>query len=231
LRPGKTLGGDDLSYFFSAMQKKTNAEIESATIAQAIDPGFKRFGYKQANWSTQSISEVFAETRALYRDQAQNAERAGERQGLFFVPLVLGGQRGLESHVVLIALDTEHKQINLLDSKGFSLESLESSYSNGHGLKQELLNLGRAAFGQSWSFERGLLQLNIPKQQGANDCGAFVCNFAKLLHEGKSVGDIERSFDATQRAQLRFEAAQMIKEGFLDKLDQQLAHPISQPVF
>jgi len=222
LRPGKTLGGDDLSYFFSAMQKKANAEIHSAVTSQAGGADVKGFGYKQANWSTQSIAEVFAETRALYSEHAQTAERTGQRQGLFFVPLVLGGQRGLESHVVLIAIDAARKQINLLDSKGFSIENLESSYSNGSGLKDELLRLGQSIFGQSWSLERGLLQLNIPKQQGANDCGAFVCNFAKLLHEGKSVGDIERSFDAKQRAELRFQAAQVIKEGFLDKLDQDL---------
>jgi hypothetical protein len=88
-----------------------------------------------------------------------------------------------------------------------------------------ILKLGQSIFGQPWSLETGLLQLNIPKQQGANDCGAFVCNFAKLLHEGKSVGDIERSFDAQQRAELRLQAATVIKEGFLDPLDQRLAQP------
>jgi hypothetical protein len=225
LRPGKTLNSDDLSYFFSALQKKVNAEINSAETGQSTDPGFKRFGYKQANWSTQSMRDVFNETRALHREQAQACVQAGERQGLFFVPLVLGGQHGLESHVVLIAIDASRQKINLLDSKGFSIESLESSYSNGYELKEELLKLGQSSFGQSWSLESGLLQLNIPKQQGANDCGAFVCNFAKLLHEGKSVGDIERSFDGQQRAELRFQAAKVIKEGFLDPLEQRLSQP------
>ena len=225
LRPGKTLGGDDLSYFFSALQKKVNAEIGVSATGQAAQTAPTRFGYKQCNWSTQSMRDVLNETRVLHREQAQAAAQAGERQGLFFVPLVLGGQRGLESHVVLIAIDAARKKINVLDSKGFSVENLESSYANGHGLKDELLKLGQSIFEQAWSLETGLLQLNIPKQQGANDCGAFVCNFAKLLQEGKSVGDIERSFDAQQRAELRLQEAQVIKEGFLDPLDQRLAQP------
>ena len=229
LRPGKTLGGDDLSYFFSALQKKVNAEISAATAGQSVQAAPIRFGYKQCNWATQSMRDVLNETRALQREHAQAAAQAGEQPGLFFAPLVLGGQRGLESHVVLIAIDAARKKINVLDSKGFSIESLESSYSNGHGLKDELLKLGQSIFGQPWSLETGLLQLNIPKQQGANDCGAFVCNFAKLLHEGKSVGDIERSFDAQQRAELRLQAAMVIKEGFLDPLDQRLAQPTAHP--
>jgi hypothetical protein len=229
LRPGKTLGGDDLSYFFSALQKKTNTEIGLRATEQLNVARPTRFGYKQANWSTQSMQDVLNETRVLHREHAQVAAQAGERQGLFFVPLVLGGQRGLESHVVLIAIDVAREKINLLDSKGFSVESLESSYSNGHGLKDELRKLGKSIFGQTWSLDTGLQQLNIPKQQGANDCGAFVCNFAKLLLEGKSVGDIERSFDGQQRAELRLQAAQVIKEGFLDPLDQRLAQQSLQP--
>ena len=229
LRPGKTLGGDDLSYFFSALQKKTNAQLSPTATDYPTGASLRRFGYKQANWATQSMRDVFNETRVLHREHAQASLQAGERQGLFFVPLVLGGQRGLESHVVLVAIDAARQKINLLDSKGFSVESLESSYSNGHGLKDELLKLGQSIFGQTWSLDSGLQQLNIPKQQGANDCGAFVCNFAKLLQEGKSVGDIERSFDGQQRAELRLQAAQVIKEGFLDPLDQRLAQPMTHP--
>ena len=122
-----------------------------------------------------------------------------------------------------MAIDADRKQINVLDSKGYSLENIESSYSNAPDLKQQLDSLGKSLFGQEWSAQKNILQMNIPKQQGANDCGAFVCDFTKQLLEGKSVGDIERTFDAKQRSELRMQAAQTIKEGFLEGLDEDIS--------
>ncbi len=134
----------------------------------------------------------------------------------------MGGRGALENHVVLVAIDADRKQINILDSKGYPIEEMESFYINSAGLKQELENLGKSLFGQNWNSQQNILQMNIPKQLGANDCGAFVCDFTKQLLNGKSVGDIERTFDSKQRSELRLQAAQVIKEEFLDNLDEDI---------
>jgi hypothetical protein len=42
-------------------------------------------------------------------------------------------------------------------------------------------------------------------------------------------GDIQRSSDAQQRADLRRQAAQAIKEGFLDPLERRLAQSTAHP--
>lgn len=220
LRPGRTLQSDDLSYYMAALQrvaKSANAYVPQETPG---DRSNYQFGYKMANWPTQPVGEVFAEARNLYRDHMRSI--SGDK-GLYAIPLVLHGKGALENHVVLVAIDADRKQINFLDSKGYSLEGIESSYSNAAGLKQELDGLGKSLFGQDWQAQKNILQLNIPKQQGANDCGAFVCDFAKQLLEGKSVGDIERTFDAKQRSELRMQAAQTIKDGFLDGLDEDVS--------
>lgn len=220
LRPGRTLQSDDLSYYMAALQRVANSANAYVPKDNPEDRSHFHFGYKMANWPTQPVGEVFAEAKNLYRDHMRSI---GGDKGLYAIPLVLHGKGALENHVVLVAIDVDRKQINLLDSKGYSLESIESSYSNATGLKQELESLGKSCFGPDWQAQKNILQLNIPKQQGANDCGAFVCDFAKQLLEGKSVGDIERTFDAKQRSELRMQAAQTIKEGFLDGLDEDVS--------
>lgn len=220
LRPGRTLQSDDLSYYMAALQRAAKSANQYVSQDNPDDRSNYQFGYKQANWPTQPVGEVFAEAQSLYRDHMRSI---GGDKGLYAIPLVLHGRGALENHVVLVALDADRKQINLLDSKGYSLEGIESSYSNATNLKQELESLGKSVFGQDWNARQNILQLNIPKQQGANDCGAFVCDFTRQLLEGKSVGDIERTFDAKQRSELRMQAAQTIKDGFLDGLDEDIS--------
>ena len=216
LRPGRTLQSDDLSYFFAALQREVKSANQYAGPDGTAERSNFQLGYKMANWPTQPVGDVLSEARELYRDHMR---AIGGDAGLYAIPLVLHGKGALENHVILVAIDADRKQINLLDSKGYSLEGIEISYGNAPGLKLELENLGKSLFGQEWSAQKNILQMNIPKQQGANDCGAFVCDFAKQLLNGKSVGDIERTFDAKQRSELRMQAAQTIKEGFLDNLD------------
>lgn len=217
LRPGRTLQSDDLSYFFAALQREAKSANQYVSPEHPNERSNFQFGYKMANWPTQPVGEVLAEARKGY---FEHMRKIGQDTGLYAIPLVLEGKGAHENHVILIAIDADRKQINVMDSKGYSLESLEDAYTNAPGLKQELENLGKSLFGQQWNAKQQILQMNIPKQQGANDCGAFVCNFARQLLNGKSVGDIERSFDAKQRAELRKQAAQTIKEGFIDNLDE-----------
>jgi hypothetical protein len=217
LRPGRTLQSDDLSYFMAALQREVKAANQYVPNGDPSQKTNYQFGYKVTNWPTQPVAEVFAEARGLYR---QHMNAIGSETGLYAIPLVLEGKGPLENHVILIAIDADRKQINILDSKGYSLENLESSYRNAPGLKQSLEGLGKSLFGDGWDARQNVLQMNIPKQLGANDCGAFVCDFTRQLLNGKSVGDIERTFDAKQRSELRMQAARTIKEGFLDNLDE-----------
>lgn len=219
LRRGKTFQSDDLSYFMAALQREARSANPNLPKDNPGELNKFQFGCKMANWPTQPVGEVFAEALDLYRD---HMSAIGGDTGLYAIPLVLEGTDSLENHVILVAIDADRKQINLLDSKGYSLERLEGSYRNATGMKQELESLGSAIFGQEWEPRKNILQMNIPKQQGANDCGAFVCDFTIQLLNSKSVGDIERTFDAKQRSGLCLQVAQTIKDGFLDNLDEDL---------
>jgi hypothetical protein len=212
LRPGRPLNADDVNHFFSALQRQSMS-VQSARLTSGNQRPFQ-FAYKQPNYSSQRMADVFSEALTGLKDFQGKLDPQSRGHVIYAVPLVLKGKGLLENHIVLVSVDTSKKQIHLLDSKGYPVEELESSYANAKNLKIELYGFGKQIFGEDWHPERDVVQLNIPKQRGANDCGPFVCEFGRRLLKGESIGEIERAVNVKVRADLRLNAAQMIKEGY-----------------
>ena len=125
-----------------------------------------------------------------------------------------GGFKGLfkpEDHSVGVVVDFKNQKLAYLDSKGHTLEEAAKHYPHRGDMRAALAEFGAQMFGAAWNSQEGILQLTQAKQQGANDCGAFTHDFTRRLIEGQSVGDIERSFTAEDRWQLRVKMAQDIE--------------------
>ena len=134
-----------------------------------------------------------------------------DKPALLSIPLRLD-PRGVglhEAHAVELAVDFRAKKLLYLDAKGMSLETASDVYDAGD-MRAALEAFGLRLFGQDWSPDTGIVQITQAKQQGANDCGAFTHDFTRRLIEGHSLGDIERSFDADDRAELRLRMARDI---------------------
>ena len=144
---------------------------------------------------------------------AENGQRA-----ILSIPLGLKDTSGIltglkEDHVVELAIDFNNKKVLYLDSKALPLEQATKHYAGSGNMRQSLENFGHQLFDskdQSWNASLGVLELSLPKQQGANDCGAFTHQFTQRLCDGESIGDIERAFNAQDRANLRTQLAQSI---------------------
>jgi hypothetical protein len=147
----------------------------------------------------------------------QAVKDAAPGRALLAVPLRLEEPSlGHEPHSVLLAIDPGKKQILYLDAKSHSLAHAAQHYGNVAGdLEQSVKALGKGLFGEGWTADDGLLRLSLPKQQGANDCGAFTHTFSRLLIDGQSLGDIERTFTADDRKAMRGQMADDIRRHVL----------------
>ncbi len=147
----------------------------------------------------------------------QAVKGAAPGRALLAVPLRLEQPSlGNEPHSVLLAIDPAKKQILYLDAKSHSLAHAAQHYGNVAGdLEEGIQTLGKRLFGNDWTADDGLLRLSLPKQQGANDCGAFTHTFSRLLIDGQSLGDIERTFTADDRKAMRGQMADDIRRHVL----------------
>ena len=132
---------------------------------------------------------------------------------LLAVPLQLTeGSLGHEPHSVLLTIDPVRQQITYLDAKADSMADAVKNYGNVRGdLEATFKALGNKLFGEHWKAQTGLLSLTIPKQQGSNDCGVFTHEFTRRMIDGESLGDIERSFTADHRKEMRGKMANDIR--------------------
>lgn len=148
----------------------------------------------------------------------QAVKGAAPGRALLAVPLRLEQPSlGNEPHSVLLAIDPARKQILYLDAKSHSLAHAAQHYGNVAGdLEKGIQTLGKRLFGDDWTADDGLLRLSLPKQQGANDCGAFTHTFSRLLIDGQSLGDIERTFTADDRKAMRGQMADDIRRHVLE---------------
>lgn len=137
-----------------------------------------------------------------------------DQKGLLTVPFGLIGKRlsTSEDHIVNLTIDFDQQKILYLDSKATPLDQLHKHYEAGDQVKPALVSLGRQYFGQQWSPDSGIVQLQAPKQLGANDCGPFTVEFAARLAQGESVADIERDFSPADRAKLRVNAGRLLRQ-------------------
>ena len=155
---------------------------------------------------------------------------APDRPGLLAVPLQLtDGSMGHEPHSVLLTIDPVRKQITYFDAKADSMADAGKNYGNlGGNLEDAVKDLGEKLFGAQWNEQTGLLSLTIPKQQGSNDCGVFTHEFTRRMIDGESLGDIERSFTADDRKEMRGKMANDIRVHLLgDK--RLIAEAVSDP--
>lgn len=143
-----------------------------------------------------------------------NPDNAGQ-SAIYSIPFGMESRGGSEDHSVEIAVDYTNRKILYLDAKGHSIDYAERNYKNQDNMRAVLTEFGQQLFGTDWQPQTGILELTQAKQQGANDCGAFTHTFTRELIDGKSVGDIERSFDANARARMRLDMAQDIDRAFL----------------
>ena len=130
------------------------------------------------------------------------------------IPLGLIGKRFTtsENHIVNLTIDFDQKKILYLDSKATPLDEAHKHYDAGDLLLPALTQLGEKYFGNQWSAESGIVQLQNPKQLGANDCGPFTIEFAQRLANGESVADIDRNFSPADRAKLRVNAGRLLRQ-------------------
>lgn len=137
-----------------------------------------------------------------------------DRQGLLTIPLGLRGKRFTtsEDHIVNLTVDFDHQKILYLDSKATPLDEAHKHYVAGDQLLPALTALGEKYFATPWSAESGIVQLQTPKQLGANDCGPFTIEFAQRLAAGESVADIDRDFSPADRAKLRVNAGRLLRQ-------------------
>lgn len=137
-----------------------------------------------------------------------------DRGGLLTIPLGLRGKRFTtsEDHIVNLTIDFDQKKILYLDSKATPLDEAHKHYVAGDQLLPALAALGKKYFGSQWSTESGIVQLQTPKQLGANDCGPFTIEFAQRLANGESVADIDRDFSPADRAKLRVNAGRLLRQ-------------------
>jgi Ulp1 protease family, C-terminal catalytic domain len=136
--------------------------------------------------------------------QLHQAAREGKR-AILSIPFTLedSGLPPRENHFVEIAVDFNQRKVLYLDPKGTPLDEARQHYGNQGPIFGALESFGRKIFGNDWDSRTGILQVQCPKQQGANDCGAFTHEFTRRLVEGQSVGDIERSFTSDDRDKIR----------------------------
>lgn len=199
LRPGRTIGATAINCGMAAIQTQAEGQGQS-------------YGYATVNHPTADMAGCLDAAKMALTEQ--NMQHSAS--GFFTIPLGLGGTRlHPENHVVNLTIDFANRKLLYLDAKAMSVEDAQNHYANTAGLKSMLSDLGHHVFGSDWSLQTGLVQLNMAKQQGANDCGAFTQHFASMLVGGLSVADIERKFNPQDRHLLRLRMAQDIDAHYL----------------
>ena len=191
--------------------------------SHAIDEGQKALGdyasSKGVVFKSYGISNEICRNLPGVADSPewQAVKDAAPGRALLAVPLRLEQPSlGSEPHSVLLAIDPAKKQILYLDAKSHSLAHAARHYGNVAGdLEESVKALGKRLFGEGWTADDGLLRLSLTKQQGANDCGAFTHTFSRLLIDGQSLGDIERTFTADDRKAMRGQMADDIRRHVL----------------
>ena len=153
-----------------------------------------------------------------------------DRKGIMTIPLGLIGKRFTtsENHIVNLTIDFDQKKILYLDSKATPLDEAHKHYVAGDRLLPALTELGEKYFGNQWSAESGIVQLQNPKQLGANDCGPFTIEFAQRLANGESVAVIDRNFSPADRAKLRVNAGRLLRQHLEHEIDAATANDIAQ---
>lgn len=200
LRPGRTIKANAINLALGCLKPLAQTQGQHYGCARA--------GAAQWDMETQRQQAV--------EQMLEQGMGPGTEQGLFTMPLGFGGTvLHPENHVVNLTVDFAHRKLLYLDSKALPMEQAETFYANGRGLGEMLSRLGRQLWGEDWQLATGLVQLNLPKQQGANDCGAFTHHFTRCLLQGESVGDIERTFSVQDRAHLRLQMARDIRDATL----------------
>jgi hypothetical protein len=156
----------------------------------------------------------------------QRFDNHNERRLLAVTLQLTEGSLGHEPHSVLLTIDPVRQQITYLDAKADSMADAGKNYGNVKGdLEATVKALGNNLFGGHWKAQTGLLSLTIPKQQGSNDCGVFTHEFTRRMIDGESLGDIERSFTADNRKEMRGDMANDIRVHLMGD-----ARPIDQAV-
>lgn len=201
LRPGRPIGSDAISMGVASLQRLAQKE--------GVPYGCARANHPQSDMESVRYDALEQMTQQGFDPKAE--------AGLFTIPLGFGGTRlHPENHVVNLTIDFKHQQLLYLDAKALPVEEAERYYPNGVGLTTMLERVGRDFWGPQWQLASGLVQLELPKQMGANDCGAFTHHFTRCLLKGESVGDIERHFSVQDRAQLRVQMAKDIASSYID---------------
>ena len=205
LRPGRTISSTEIVLGQEAIWKK----------AQELGVAFEYSKVGVQTWDSvegilSSVVDTGGENIANLRKAASEGKPA-----ILSIPIGLKDTSfGLkENHVVEVAVDFRNRRILYLDSKALPLDHMGNKYGKAGNVRQALENFGRQLFGagtQSWDQKAGVLEFALAKQQGANDCGAFTHYFTHKLVEGKSVGDLERTFTSAERGALRMEMAATI---------------------
>lgn len=205
LRPGHTIEGSAVNFGLGS--------LKPLAMDQDMPYAYARLGNAQSR-----IDDQFDQALEQMREQGMGSNTS---RGLFTMPLAFGGSLlHPENHVVNLTVDFASKKLLYLDSKALPIEIAETYYANGSGLTAMLSQLGSKLWGNDWQLASGLVQLNLPKQQGANDCGAFTHHFTRCLLQGESVGDIERRFSVQDRAHLRVQMADDIARETLTGINQ-----------
>jgi hypothetical protein len=206
LRPGRTISTTAIHCGLAAIHTQA-ARLETP------------YGHAMVNHPTAEMPVCLDQAKTALDEQHMRHSNSG----FFTIPLGLGGTRlHPENHVVNLTVDFANRKLLYLDSKALSVEDAQTHYANTQGLKAMLADLGHHVFGAEWELQTGLVQLNLAKQQGANDCGAFTQHFASMLVGGMSVADIERKFDPQDRNLLRLRMAQDIDAHYLEPVRNQL---------
>ena len=212
LRPGRTILNTSVTQAHQALEKiaagKANFEWSAkGTDAASVDARLTM------------ICQVENEKISRLRNLAGSDPR---KPSILSIPLILEPKTMSlhERHVVELAVDFRAKKLLYLDAKGESVEDATANYDAGD-VRQAPVNFGRNIFGAGFDGATDIVQMTQAKQKGANDCGAFTHDFAHRLIDGQSVGDIERSLTADDRARLRLNMAQHI--------DTQLVSPAQPP--
>lgn len=200
LRPGRSMGVEPVINGQRAIQLK-HAHNDGIAFHFVQPPAFmprldEHLGVKGDKGILQKYD---AEIRQLQLD-AQQGKRA-----ILSIPFTLedSGLPPRENHFIEIAVDFNQQKVLYLDPKGTPLDVATGHYGNQGPIFGALQTFGRQLFGDNWDPRTGILQVQCPKQQGANDCGAFTHEFTRRLVEGESVGDIERAFTSEDRDKIR----------------------------
>jgi hypothetical protein len=221
LQPGREIPGSAVNFGQDAIKRRLKSE-ESEVVFDYVplriregdsDPIDHVLDFSK----NQEMDGVVKEETV---DRMKEAANQGKR-AILSIPLGLKDKSlgPKEDHFVELAVDFNSKKLLYLDARGTPIEDAPKRFGQDVNFKDALANFGKKVFGEDWDPGTGILQISCPKQQGANDCAAFTHDFTSRLVRGETVGDMERGFASSDRANLRVNMARAIIENHDPELD------------